>query len=82
MLLHSREVLATKDRLARPSFCVTSFPLPHDSLGVGERGFGQVVTQLQQLTGPMTPACDRYVQYLLVRANPLVLNRHSWGLQL
>jgi hypothetical protein len=44
--LHSEEVLATKDRLARPSSWVTSFPLPHDSLGVGETGFGQVVTQL------------------------------------
>jgi hypothetical protein len=54
-----------KDRLARPSTWVTSFLLPHDSLGVGERGFGQVVTQLHQLTRPITPAYDRYVQYLL-----------------
>jgi hypothetical protein len=50
--IHLREVLATEDRLARPSSWVTSFPLPHDSLGVGERDFGQVVTQLHQLTGP------------------------------
>jgi hypothetical protein len=41
-------------------------PLPHDILGVGDRGFSQVVKQLHQLTGPITPACDRYVQYLLV----------------
>jgi hypothetical protein len=27
-------------------------PLPHDSLGVRERGFSQVKTQLHQLTGP------------------------------
>jgi hypothetical protein len=27
------------------------FPLPHDNLGVVERGFSQVVTQLHQLTG-------------------------------
>jgi hypothetical protein len=60
---------------------VTSFPLPHDTLGVGERGFGQVVTQLHQFIGPITPACDRYVQYLLVGANLLVLNRYRWGLQ-
>jgi hypothetical protein len=33
---------------------------------VGERGFSQVVTQLHQLTGPITPACNRYVQYLLM----------------
>jgi hypothetical protein len=32
---------------------VTSFFLPHDSLGVVERGFGQVVTQLYRLTGPI-----------------------------
>jgi hypothetical protein len=49
--LHPGEILAIKDRLARPSSWVTSFPLPHDSLGVGERGFDQVVTQLHQLIG-------------------------------
>jgi hypothetical protein len=54
-----------EDRLARPSTWVTSSLLPHDSLGVGERGFGQVVTQLLQLTRPIIPAYDRYVQYLL-----------------
>jgi hypothetical protein len=51
MPLHPGEVLATKDRLARPSSWVTSFPLPHNSLRVGERGFGQVVTQLHHLIG-------------------------------
>jgi hypothetical protein len=40
---------------------VTSFPQPHDSLGVGERGFDQVVAQLPQLTRPITPACNRYI---------------------
>jgi hypothetical protein len=25
-----------------------------------------MVTQLHQLTGPISPACDRYVQYMLV----------------
>jgi hypothetical protein len=34
-----------------------------------------------RLTGPISLACDRYVQYLLVGANPFVLNRHRWGLQ-
>jgi hypothetical protein len=53
MPLHSEGVLATKDRLARPSPWVTSFFLPHDSLGVGERYFGQVVTQLYQLIRPI-----------------------------
>jgi hypothetical protein len=30
---------------------VTSFVLPHDRLGVGERGFSQMVTQLHHLIG-------------------------------
>jgi hypothetical protein len=44
--LHPEEVLETEDKQIQSSPCVTSFFLPHDSLGVGERGFGQVVTQL------------------------------------
>jgi hypothetical protein len=34
-----------------------------------------------RLTGPISPACDRYVQYLLAGVIPSVLNRHRWGLQ-
>jgi hypothetical protein len=34
-----------------------------------------------RLTGPISLVCDRYVQYLLVRANRTVLNRHRRGLQ-
>jgi hypothetical protein len=49
-------------------------PPPCDSLGVGERGFGPMVTQLHQLTGHISPACDRYVQYLLAGINRTVLN--------
>jgi hypothetical protein len=37
--------------------------------------------QAIRLTGSISPACDRYVQYLLAGANPSVLNRHSRGLQ-
>jgi hypothetical protein len=62
--LHPEEILAPKDRLVRPSSWVASFLLPCDSPGVGERGFSPMATQLHQLTGPITPACDRYVQYL------------------
>jgi hypothetical protein len=80
MPLHPEEVLSTKDGLARPSSWATSFFLPYDSPGVGERGFDQVVTQLHQLTGPISLACDRYVQYLLTGTNPSVLNRHRRGL--
>jgi hypothetical protein len=77
--LHSEEVLATKDRLAQPSSWVTSFLLPCDIPGVGERGFSLMVTQLHQLTGHISSACNRYVQYLLTGANSSVLNRHKWG---
>jgi hypothetical protein len=34
-----------------------------------------------RLTKPISPTYDRYVQYLLTGANPLVLNRHRRGLQ-
>jgi hypothetical protein len=81
MPLHSEEILATKDRLAQPLSWVTSFLLPCDSPGVGERGFGPMVAQLHQLIGPISPACDRYVQYLLAGVNRMVLNRHRRGLQ-
>jgi hypothetical protein len=63
--LHLEEVLVTKDGLTQLSSWVASFFLPCDSPGVGQRGFSPVVTQLHQLTGPITSACDRYVQYLL-----------------
>jgi hypothetical protein len=33
-----------------------------------------------RLIGTISPACDRYVQYLLPGTNPSVLNRHRWGL--
>jgi hypothetical protein len=72
--------MATEDRLAQPSSWVTSFPLPHDNLGVGQKGFGQVVTQIHQITGPISPACDRYVQYLLTGTNSSILNRHRRAL--
>jgi hypothetical protein len=37
--------------------------------------------QSTRLTEPISPACDRYVQYMLTGANPSVLNWHSRGLQ-
>jgi hypothetical protein len=32
-----------------------------------------------RLIGPISPACNRYVQYLLTGTNPSVLNQHRWG---
>jgi hypothetical protein len=37
--------------------------------------------QTARFTGPISPACDRYVQYLLTGANRMILNRHRRGLQ-
>jgi hypothetical protein len=37
--------------------------------------------QATRFTGPISPACDRYVQYLLMGDNWTVLNRHRRGLQ-
>jgi hypothetical protein len=34
-----------------------------------------------RLTEPISPACDRYIQYLFTRANPSVVNWQRWGLQ-
>jgi hypothetical protein len=53
MPLHLKEILAIKSRLDQPLSWVASFFLPRDSLGVGERMFGEVVTQLHRLTGPI-----------------------------
>jgi hypothetical protein len=37
--------------------------------------------QATRFIGPISPACGRYVQYLLMGANRTVLNRHRRGLQ-
>jgi hypothetical protein len=44
MPIHPGEVLAIENRLTRPSSWITAFLLLHDSPGVGERCFDQVVT--------------------------------------
>jgi hypothetical protein len=36
--------------------------------------------QTTRLTGLISPACDRYVQYLLTGTNPSILNRRRWGI--
>jgi hypothetical protein len=81
MPLHPEEVLVTKDRLVRPSPCVTSFFLPHNSLGVGERGFNQMITQLHQLTGPIYQLVIGTFNALLTGINSLVLNWHRRRIQ-
>jgi hypothetical protein len=66
------QVLASEDRLARPSSWVTSSFLPHNSLGVGGRCFSQMVTHLHHLNEPISPACDRYIQYWRPTHRPLI----------
>jgi hypothetical protein len=39
-----------------------------------------LMNKLHQFTGPITLACDWYVQYSLTSTNPSVLNRHRQGL--
>jgi hypothetical protein len=41
-----------------------------------------LLTAATRLTGPISLACEQYVQYLLAGANPSVLNRHRWGCNL
>jgi hypothetical protein len=71
MPLQPKEVLVTKDRLTRLSPWVTSFFLPYDSLEVGERGFGQVVTQLHQLTGPINTSMRSVLSILACGGQPI-----------
>jgi hypothetical protein len=37
--------------------------------------------QATKLIRPISPVCNRYIQYLLTRANPSIYNRHMRGLQ-
>jgi hypothetical protein len=48
------------------------------SSGESQNIYQQLATRL---TGPVSPARDRYVQYLLMGANRTILNRHKRGLQ-
>jgi hypothetical protein len=38
-----------------------------------------LLTAATSLIGPISPVCDRYIQYLLTGANSSVLNRHRRG---
>jgi hypothetical protein len=80
---HPREEGLPTQSTARWSFDprVHTQLLSHNSQwGSGEKTsfYWQPATRL---TRPISPACDRYVQYLLTGANPSVLNRHGQRLQ-
>jgi hypothetical protein len=57
---------------------LASLPQPSKSSGEKSSSCWQPTTRL---TGPISPTCDRYVQYLLTEANRTVLNRHRRGIQ-
>jgi hypothetical protein len=54
---------------------------PNTAIRVVIKAKHMLTNKLHRFLGPITSTCDRYVQYLLMRANPSVLNRHRWGLQ-
>jgi hypothetical protein len=71
---------STARRLTDPRVCTQL--LSHNSpWSSGEKSsfYWHLTTRL---TGPISPACDRYVQYLLTGANPSVLHRHRQGYNL
>jgi hypothetical protein len=76
------EGLLTQSTTQRPSnLRVCTQLLSHNNQwGSGEKASfcWQPATRL---TGPISPACDHYVQYFLTGVNSSVPNRHRWGLQ-
>jgi hypothetical protein len=55
--------------------------LSQDNHWSSNKSQASIDNMLHRFTRPITPVCDQYVQYLLTRANPSVLNRHMRGLQ-
>jgi hypothetical protein len=54
--------------------------LSHDSYWSSWKKSSICCNRLHQFTGIISQTCDQYVQYLLMRSYPSVLNRHRWGL--
>jgi hypothetical protein len=82
VLTSSRSAVHHMKHQDGPLWSTSGLASTSPSLGVWERGFSQVVTQLHQLTGSISPAYDRYVQYLHTEANSLVLNHIGGGYSL
>jgi hypothetical protein len=57
---------------------LASLPQQPKSSGEKSSSYWQPTTRL---TGPISPACDRYIQYLLAGANRMVLNQYRRRLQ-
>jgi hypothetical protein len=80
--LHPRkrapETIHSTTVIRSASLYPASLPQQLKSSGEKSSTYWQPTTRL---TGPISPACDRYIQYLLAGANRTVLNRHRRGLQ-
>jgi hypothetical protein len=76
------EGILTQSTARRPSDPrVRTQLLPHNSQWDSGEKTSFCWQPATRLTGPISPACDRYIQYLLMGANPSVLNQHRQGLQ-
>jgi hypothetical protein len=69
---------STVRRLTDPQVSTQFLPEPtNEVVGAKPTFCGWSTTRL---IGPISPACDRYIQYLLMGGNPSVLNQHRRGL--
>jgi hypothetical protein len=79
---HREEVLPTQSAAQRPSDpWVNTQLLSHNSQWGSEEKTSFCWQLATRLTGPISPICDRYVQYLLTGVNSSVLNWHRRGIQ-
>jgi hypothetical protein len=81
LLLRTRDSRLHPSTSADRSMGPHSISLPphnHWSSGESQTSIGN---KLHRFTGPISLACDQYVQYFLEGINLSVLNRPRWGLQ-
>jgi hypothetical protein len=79
---HGQKSSTNRSRSRLTYLCVsTQFFSPHKTIEVVEKVKHLFMNRLHWFTGPISPACDQYIQYLLVGTNPSVLNQHRWRLK-
>jgi hypothetical protein len=81
LLLRIRIPDTILNTVADRSACPSPIFSPNTSIEVVMKAKHPLMNKLHQFNRSITPACDRYVQYLLAGANPSVLTRHQRGLQ-
>jgi hypothetical protein len=75
---------SASDSTSQPSWVARGTRLsfsPNTTIEAVRLSQTSVYEKATRLTGPISSACDQYIQYLLTGANPSVLNRHRQGLQ-